>query len=468
MDAFYFSNLHWRFPKCLTALWLLSFFTFFFTEQGWGQGQLSLTPALQPQENTTLQPQEIKWVSGPGKTSLGVFADLQIPNNCRFTDAEGARSLLKRMKNPIPTGLIGIITPNSGEWMAVLEFNEIGYVKDANKASMNSKDILKAIQDRSEAQNKDHAKEGAAAIASVNWEREPVYDEKDHSLEWAIRVETHSGKVINHAFVLLGRQGVLDATMIGAYQGSSNLFFLKQLTKNIGFKDGQAYADYQKGDKIATIGLAELVVNDENPAASKDLTASLGAKNLAWIYYFLGGGAVMVGGLFFFRKLSMQKKQRAVYKNGHHSSAAVQALSKNGSGFNGVKLNGSNGHNGHRKRVCDFHKFYTSMILELSSPSYAGGYLTQNGNSDVRTPKSSSPLPSEPASDRSIVSANLELIAIQKNLIEEQRRLMLQQSKLIEDKNQLIGEKNQLIEEQNQFLERQSEMIENQYSLKLT
>jgi len=455
MNTCFLSISLWRFPKCPTALWL-SILTFFFIQTSWGQQQLSFSPGLQSPEP--------EWVSGPEKTSLGTIADLQIPVDCRFTDAEGARNLLKRMNNPVPAGLVGILAPNSGEWLAVVEFNEIGYVNNADKGGMNSKAILKAIQDRNEAENNDIMKTGETAIASVEWESQPVYDEKDHSLEWAIRVKTQSGKVINHTLVLLGRRGVLDVTMIKAYQNSADLTPLKQLIKNISFKEGQAYADYQKGDKTADVSLAKLVVDDENPAASKgseDLSVRAAAEHFSWMYiyyYFLAGGVAVFVGLFFFMNLSKRKQHSAVHHHGKHSSATTLGLSKNGDGLNGVKLNGSNGHIARRKRVSNFGEFYTNMILALSSAECERHFI-QNGNSGTHKAKTPSPLNGS-ASDPAIVSANLELMTNQKNLIEEQRRLLQQQSRLIEEKSQLI-------EEQSRLLERQSDVIENQFSLKL-
>ena len=322
------------------ALWL-PVLTFIFIQPGLGQEQLSFSSGLQPQE--------LEWVSGPSKTSLGAIADLQIPAGYRFLNPEGARSLLKQMNNPVPTGLIGILAPNSGEWLTVIEFNAIGYVNDVNKDRMNSKVILKAIQDRSALQNIGDVKAGGVATASVDWESQPVYDEKDHSLEWAIRADTQSGKVINHSLLLLGRRGVLDVTMIRAYQSSSDLTPLKQLVKNISFKEGQAYADYQKGDKITGVSLASLVVDDENPAANKEsenLPASAAVDHFSWMYvyyYGLAGGVVVVVGLLFFMNFSKRKKHGAAHHHGKHSSAVTSELSKNGNGLNGLKLNGSTG-----------------------------------------------------------------------------------------------------------------------------
>src|SRR5450631_2159797 len=247
-------------PMFLTVLWL-SVFALFSDQISQGQ-ELTLSSGLQPQEQV--------WISGPEMTSLGAIADLQIPAGYRFTGSEGAGNLLRQMNNPVPPGLIGILTPNSGEWLAVIEFNQIGHVSDArNNSQMNSTALLKAIKDRTEAQNNDPMNMGGLTTASVDWESQPVYDEKDHSLEWAVRAETQSGKVVNHSVVLLGRQGVLDVTMVKAYQGLPDLVPLKQLVKNISFKRGQAYADYQKGDKTAGVSLANLVVNDEAPAASE-------------------------------------------------------------------------------------------------------------------------------------------------------------------------------------------------------
>jgi uncharacterized membrane-anchored protein len=453
MNTCFLSISRWLSPKCPMTLWL-SLLTILFIQPSWGQEQLSYSSGLQPQEP--------EWVLGPSKTSLGAVADLQIPAGYHFTDAEGARILLKRMNNPVPAGIIGILAPTSGESLAVIEFSDIGYVNDTHKEEMNSKVILKAIQDRNEAQNNGIPKDGGVVTASVDWENQPVYDQKDHSLEWAIRAETPSGKVINHTLVLLGRRGVLDVTMIKASQGSSDVMPLKQLVNNISFKEGQAYADYQKGDVTAGVSLADLVVDDENSAATHENLPARDATNpFAWIYfyyYLLGGGVVVLLGLLFFKNLSKRRKYRSGHQHGEHFPAPTSELPKNGNGLNGVKLNGSNGHLARRKRAANFGKFYTNMILELSS-SNCEEFLTHNWKPVTPAPKAPSQLNGS-ESNPAIVATNLELMTIQKNLIEEQRRFMQQQSRFIDEKSQLI-------QEQSRLLERQSDVIENQFSSKL-
>ncbi|HEY1490671.1 MAG TPA: DUF2167 domain-containing protein, partial [Verrucomicrobiae bacterium] len=99
----------------MTLLWV-SVFTIIFVQLSRGEEQLTFSSGVPPQER--------EWISGPETTSLGAIADLQIPAGYRFTGSEGARNLLRQMNNPVPPGLMGILTPNSGEWLAVIEFNQ--------------------------------------------------------------------------------------------------------------------------------------------------------------------------------------------------------------------------------------------------------------------------------------------------------------------------------------------------------
>ena len=115
--------------------------------------------------------------------------------------------------------------------------------------------------------------------------------------------------------------------------------------------------------------------------------------------------------------------------------------------------NGANNHTGsHRRKTFDYHKFYSDMMLQVSSgssslePAANGKHISRESNGR--------PLPNDPAVNQVIVRANCDLITNQTNLIEEQKRLMHEQSKLIEEKSRLIREKNQLLEKQAELFER--------------
>lgn len=446
-------------PKWLkhpASFGLLPILAVFLSQSSYGD-QLSLTPVMPSQE--------IRWISGPKQASLGTLADIEVPQGYRLTDQEGARILLERMKNPVPDGLIGILAPDSGKWWVVLTFAEVGYVKNADKERINSLVVLKGLQKRGEMQNSERTAQGMASIVSVDWERPPVYDAARHSLQWAIRADTQSSKVVNDTMLLLGRRGVLETITVHPYQASSDTIPLQQLVKNVTFKQGQRYADYQDGDKIADISLSQLIVDDKHRAASRTLIASSGGVVVVWIYSVLAGCAVVGGGMLFYQRRRQRRVDSRIYVNGP-ASAAARLSSRNsqgiGSGSVGVRPYAEKGgsmpdNRGklHRKKVFDYSKFYTHVVMELSSRSNAGGGLMLNGKTNDRAYGAS-----ETLANQTIASATLDLIASQKNLIEEQRRLMQQQTRLIEERRKLI-------EDQNALLKRQAEMVENQYALKL-
>jgi uncharacterized membrane-anchored protein len=445
----------------------------FLSQSCWGE-QASLTPVFPSQP--------VNWIAGPKEASLGTLADIKVPQGYRLTDEAGARVLLGRMKNPVPDGLIGILVPDSGKWWMVLTFSDTGYVKGADKEHMDPVAILQAVQKRSMMENNGRAEQGMASIVSVNWERPPVYDAERHSLEWAFRAETKSSKAVNDTMLLLGRRGVLAVIVVQPYDASSDLVPLQQLIKNITFKEGQRYADYESGDKIADVNLSQLIINDKHQAGSGDLMASSRGGIVVWIYSSLAGCGVMAGGMLLYKKRRQRKVRNLIYANGGDAIPAAQVSPGNGHGnghANGsgsvfarsdIQKGGSSPDNRgklRRRKVFDYSKFYTHVVMELSSKSnfVAGSMLNGNGNGNggsnlhmVNHTNGTNNVAT--TTSQAITDATLDLIASQKNLIEEQKHLMQQQTGLIEERRKLI-------EEQNALLKRQAEMIESQYSLKL-
>jgi len=108
MNACLPSNSKWR--KHPAIFCILPVLAVFLSEPCWGD-QLSLSPVMPSQE--------VGWIVGPKKASLGTLANIEVPQGYRLTDKAGARILLERMKNPIPDGLIGILAPDSGKWWVV-------------------------------------------------------------------------------------------------------------------------------------------------------------------------------------------------------------------------------------------------------------------------------------------------------------------------------------------------------------
>ncbi|HLX96514.1 MAG TPA: DUF2167 domain-containing protein [Verrucomicrobiae bacterium] len=438
---------------------------------------------------------QIQWTSGPADASLGALADIKIPKGYHFTDATGASMLLTRMNNPVPTGLVGILAPESGQWWAVLEYRDIGYVKDADKAGIDTKATLKTISDRAQRQNEDRRIHNLPLITSVDWALAPAFSADTHTLEWAVLAKTQSGQVVNHTMRLLGRQGLLDATVVEPYQAQAalDLISLKELMKNISFKSGQRYTDYQAGDKISQIGLADLIGGDDEASATQTDGFAASAKSAGvWGWYVfagvLAGGSVMlVWGVAQRRRQEHPVLATSLAGNGigngnGHASlhadtlAPVSAITGNGLETVVVKpavrpkvtvaRSGSSDRPGahrqgaRRRKIFDYHRFYTDTVMKLSSSGYTAEVPPRNGHTNGHTNGHSlahaidAQSPSNGAANQALMQAHLDLIANQKELIEEQKRLMIQQAKLIEEKSKLIAEKSQLLDRQTELFER--------------
>ncbi len=223
------------------------------------------------------------------------------------------------------------------------------------------------------------------------------------------------------------------------------------------------------------------------PASSATVPAnpeSLGIT-IFWAGAALFACAAAAGGIILARKLHQQK---ALVAAGAVAAPAPQkpfALPSNG---NGSKSNGSkpfrfnhrpaktpklvnnqaNGNgNAKRRRMFNYHKFYTEMALQGPSPSsvadnaynpYAGYYveyepprINNNGNGHNGSHNGNGNGHHDSASNDT--SAHSDLLATQKSLIQDQQRLIHEQARLIEEKSRLIAEKNQLLDRQSQMLD---------------
>lgn len=392
------------------------------------------------------------------KVSLGDYADFEVPEGYRFVGAEGARTLLDRMNNPVGSGLLGVLMPSEGKSLAVLEFEPIGYLKELNEQQVDFDGILKAVENRHE--NGAQLNATTPRIASLEWEMKPKYDSSAHSLEWAFRAGTPSGKVVNHAVALLGRRGVLEITVVQPYQisqGHMDLVPIREWAKRITFKEGQRYTDYQPGDKIASTGMQEVIAGeDEAPARHQDnLTAASSVPGFEiWIYTALGGCVALGIGVLAYKKLRKPGTAAATATNGH----TLPALQPNGNN-NGAKNGGAHKRNGTVRKHKDFNysKYYSDMVMQLSGTSYHWVSPAQDHPLPRVAPTAA---PQPVAGQQAVADASLELIACQRNLIEEQKNLLREQSRIIEEKARLIKEYTHLVE-------RLSQDIDSQYSLKL-
>ncbi len=432
---------------------------------------------------------QIHWAAGPQRITLSDFAYIDIPQGYRMTDVIGARKFLESQNDTVPGDTVGILASTSGNWWAVLEYNTKGYVKDANLQQIDSAAVLKAVQ--AQIQAKDNA---GSAVTSVSWDKTPVYDSQAQTLAWSLQVQNGSAKAVNQTIVLLGRYGVFQITAVQPSQ-VANVPSLADLASNISFKDGDRYADYQIGDKIADIGLAQLIAGEKHvPVAASSIS---GGTAMVYVYSALAL-CVVVGSVMLLRKKNQATQVSAPAAKAVSAAAPAQpqpavaaaavssqpTVDANGTHANGMvaakvatATNGSHGtkplHRNRRKKVFNYPKFYTNVMRELSLHSYgpgpgqngnkngyangrANGHANGNKNGHANGHTNGHANGNGSSANESLKSEIVELIATQKNLIQEQKTLLEEQTRLIEQKRWLI-------EEQTAFLKGQAE---NQFPLK--
>jgi uncharacterized membrane-anchored protein len=236
-----------------------------------------------------------QWTTGPATAPLEGIAQLQLPPDHMAAQGDDTRRIMEAMRNP-PNGTeVGVVFTRNGNWFVVFEFDEMGYVKDDEKGTLNADALLESIKRGTETSNKERAKRGWPTLTIIGWEQKPRYDEQTHNLTWAIRGESQGGPVINYNTRLLGRSGVMRVTLVAdPGEMPTALPQFRTLLTGYTFTKGNRYAEWVQGDKVATVGLTALVTGGAAAVAVKS-----GAAKWLWKVLVVAG----IGLLAFFKKI---------------------------------------------------------------------------------------------------------------------------------------------------------------------
>jgi len=234
----------------------------------------------------------VQWQKGPSIANLGKVAKVNIPSGYLFADGNDTRLLMEAMKNP-PSGVeLGFVAPGEFDWYVVFEFDEVGYVKDDEKHSLDADAILKALKTSNEKANEERRKRGWPIMTIIGWEWKPHYNTVTHNLEWAIRGESEDSPVVNYNTRLLGRGGVMRVTLVtDPSKLNETLPKFKSIIDMHAFNQGNKYTEFRQGDKIAKYGLTGLIVGGATAVAIKT-----GAFKWLWkvaIAVLIGAGALL-------------------------------------------------------------------------------------------------------------------------------------------------------------------------------
>ncbi|MCI0388587.1 MAG: DUF2167 domain-containing protein [Acidobacteria bacterium] len=86
---------------------------------------------------------------------------------------------------------ISAASPES--WCVVITYDEDGYVKDDEAASINYDDLLKEMQEGTREANQERTKQGYEAVELIGWAAPPSYDQAAHKLYWAKELSFGAG-----------------------------------------------------------------------------------------------------------------------------------------------------------------------------------------------------------------------------------------------------------------------------------
>ncbi len=224
---------------------------------------------------------KINWIAGPTTAQMGDgLASIEVPEGYLFADKAETQKIMKLTGNPPSDQEIGLIAPaeDGKNWFLVFESQEVGYVKDDDKDEIDADAILDSIKEGTEAANEEREKMGADPIEIVGWFEKPHYDASTHNLVWAIEGKSKGSGLVNYDVRLLGRRGYVSATLVTDPQAlQADLSHVQSLLGGFSYNEGNRYAEWKSGDKIAEYGLAALVAGGAGAAAMKlGLFAQLG------------------------------------------------------------------------------------------------------------------------------------------------------------------------------------------------
>ena len=253
----------------------------------------------------------IKWQEGPGTATLKNTAEIKFPSGFRFANGDDTRRLLRASGEPSSGQEMGMLVSEEGRWSVFFEFSDDGYVKDDDKDKLDADKILNSIKKGNEYGNEERKRMGVPPLNITGWEKEPFYDQATHNLEWAIRAESEGRPIVNYNIRLLGRRGVMEVILVcNPDKLTATLPAFKELLAGYSYKQGETYAEYRQGDKLAKYGLTALVAGGAVAVAAKTglLTAIVLFFKKAWKLVIVG--VIAIGA--FVKRLVFGRNQQQI------------------------------------------------------------------------------------------------------------------------------------------------------------
>lgn len=209
---------------------------------------------------------KLEWRQGPRQDTIANQATVQTSGSMASLDENNSIEFLKLTHNlPNPGSYIFV---SKNDWWADFSYNPMGHVKDDEK--IDADEILQSLKNIDEKANERRSQLGLPSLYTMGWYIPPHYDSNTHLLEWGVRVLSEGKESINYTVRLLGREGVMNATLVSdTSRLNYDLPQFKQFLSTFQYNPGSSYSEFKPGDHVAELGLGALIVGGATAVATK-------------------------------------------------------------------------------------------------------------------------------------------------------------------------------------------------------
>ena len=200
---------------------------------------------------------QLNWLTGPTTVPITDYAEMALPEGYVALSSVDTAALMKTMQTP-SSGEEYYVGPADQSWYAVFSYQETGHVQDDERVDP---DLLIAfIRGHETTDNIERRRRGQSDLRIRGWRYSPSYDSTNKRLAWAVEGESDDAVVVTYSTRILGRIGVMSATMVvDSSQVDAAARQFQNLLEGFYFLPGHAYAEYRAGDKLATKKLSALI-----------------------------------------------------------------------------------------------------------------------------------------------------------------------------------------------------------------
>lgn len=255
-------------PVLAISLWL-----------GFGPPRSQGQPADEKLKQMEGKWKSIRWERGPCVSKISSIAELKVRKGYKFADRAGLLVLLELTMNPSTDRDLAVICPENyspldmGSWFTTFEWDNIGFVKDDDKANLDGDALMDSMKATQEQDNRNRQARGWPTLSLLGWAKSPFYDPQTNLLTWATRVRASdqpNTSTVNYNSRVLGREGVMSVNLIIDDQLlEQELPNYREVLKGFNYAQGKRYAEWKAGDKVAAMGLTALIAGGAVGLAAK-------------------------------------------------------------------------------------------------------------------------------------------------------------------------------------------------------